>query len=357
MANEATQAHRRDAYRQEKILWLEIAARALTLNASIFIKERGFIMHRHSLPIAIFVIVCGLLGHAAAAWAANETWVSGTGTDTGNCNITAPCKTFAYAYGFTNGGGTLNVLFSGNFGPLTIAKSISIVAQGVEAVISTAAGGAAIKVVGSADKIVSLRGLTIDLLGTNNIGINFVSGGALHVHDSVIRKATDGIRFAPASGTSELYVADSMIANTSLNGIEVNPTGSGGAKVVLDRVRVENSADAGIRFSGLSTTGSITATVRDSVSAGNAGFSILAGEASSGTTTVMIDRSAAVNNGTGIFASGAGATIRIGDSTVSGNNVNGLQTFNSGVIDSYGTNKVNGNGNDGAPTGPPIAMK
>jgi hypothetical protein len=297
-------------------------------------------MRRHSLPICIFAIACGLAAHAAPAWAAGETWVSGSGTDTGNCNITAPCRTFAYAHGFTTGGGTLNVLSSGNFGPLTITKSISIVAQGVEAVISAAAGGAAIKVVGSADKIVSLRGLTIDLLGTNNIGISFVAGAALRVHNCEIRRSSEGIRFAPASGTSELYVADSVVADTSFMGIMVEPTGSASVKAVLDRVRAENVSFAGVGFSGTQSTGTVRGTLRESVLAGNGAYGIFAQD-DGGTTHVMIDRSALVNNDFAMSATG-GATINFGDSTVSGNNT---ITFVStaALINSFGTNKILGN--------------
>ena len=71
----------------------------------------------------------------------------------------------------------------------------------------------------------------------------------------------------------------------------------------------------------------------------------------------MIDRSAAVNNGIGLFATGVGATVRIGNSTVIGNTQRGLLVSNSGLIHSYGTNKLHGNGNDGDPTGEPIPMK
>jgi hypothetical protein len=312
-------------------------------------------MQHRSLPIGIVAI--SLLAGATTAQAGIESWVSGTGTDAGTCPITAPCKTFAFAHGQTTANGAINVLSSGNFGPLTITKPISIVAQGVEAVINTAAGGAGIIVQAGPAAIVSLRGLTIDMRGTNNMGISFAAGGALHVHDSVIRRVTDGIRFAPTSGNPELYVADTLIADAGASAnVYVQPMGSAGAKVVLDRVRVERGSNFGILFQGGFTSGSITGTVRDSVSAGTpAGISAL--ESGGGTITVMVDRSAAVNNvsGTGILASGAGATIRIGDSTVSGNNT-GLDASGGGVIESYGTNKVNGNNSDGAPTST-IAMK
>lgn len=311
-----------------------------------------------AFPIGMLAAVCGLLATAAPVWAAAaETWVSGTGSNEGTCPFTAPCRTFAFAHGVTNNGGSINVLSSGNFGPVKINRSISIVADGVAAVINTGLpGGAAIIVEAAADRIVSLRGLTIDLHGTANTGISFVSGAALHVQNCVIRRSINGIGFFPASGTSELTVADSAIADTSLYGILVRPTGNGGAKVVLDRVRVEN-AGAGIVFTGSSTSGSITATVRDSVAAGsNTGAGIFASEGGSGTTVVMIDRTASVNNFDGIAAVGAGAIIRIGDSTVSGN-ATGLNPVSGGTIESFGTNKVRGNTTDGAPTGLPIAMK
>ena len=309
-------------------------------------------MRQLSRPMGIVAIACGLLANAAPAQAAAQTWVSGTGSDAGNCPIAAPCRTFQFALSRTNAGGAINVLSAGNFGALTIAKSIGIVADGVEAAILGAGGtGAAIIIQAGAGDIVSLRGLTIDLRGTGNLGVSFLSGAALHVHNSVIRGTTDGIGFVPASGTSELYVADSVIANSSTRGIRVEPSGSGGAKVVLDRVRVENApfSSFGIIVSGFSTSGSVSATVRDSVAAGNAIIGIVASDGGSGTTEVMIDRSASLDNTTGIQASGAGARIHIGDSTVTRNGT-GLKPFNGGVINSYGSNKVDGNTSDGAAT-------
>ncbi len=311
-------------------------------------------MRQHSSFIGIFIVSCGLLINAGNAQAAPETWVSGTGIDAGNCPRTAPCRTFAFAHDQTNNNGAINVLTAGNFGPVTITKPISIVADGVEAVINTAADGAGITVQAGGAAVISLRGLTIDMRGTANHGIAFNSGGALHVQNCAIRKAENGIEFTPASGTPELYVADSVIANAVESGIRVLPSGNAGASVVLDRVRVENGASDGIILVGSFSNGSVSATVRDSVAAGNGGPGIFVSDVVPGTTTVMIDRSATVNNSTGIFAVGE-ATIRIGDSTVTGNGT-GLATAPNGSIVSYETNKVDGNGTDGAPTGT-TAMK
>src|SRR5215207_7957726 len=63
--------------------------RRSTLNASSP-TEGGFVMRHHWLPIGVFAITFGLLAARTPALAAAETWVSGTGTDTGTCPITAP---------------------------------------------------------------------------------------------------------------------------------------------------------------------------------------------------------------------------------------------------------------------------
>src|SRR5215204_1584948 len=149
------------------------------MTGSVPPRERGVAMQQHSSLIGIFVIGCGLLTNGNPAEAAIETWVSRTGTDSGTCQISAPCRTFAFAHGQTSTHGSINVLTAGNFGPLTITKTISIVAQGVEAVINTGANGAGIIVQTGANAIVSLRGLTIDMRGSANIGVSFVSGKAL----------------------------------------------------------------------------------------------------------------------------------------------------------------------------------
>jgi hypothetical protein len=269
----------------------------------------------------------------------------------GTVRETAPCRTFQFAHDQTNNNGSINVLTPGNFGPLTIIKPISIVADGVEALINAPAGGAGIIIQAGGGAIVSLRGLTIDMRGTINDGIIFFSGAALHVSRCTIRRATVGIQFSPSSETRELSIADSVIESTSNSGIHVQPSGSGGASVMLDRVRVENSFD-GIRFFGIATTGSITATVRDSVSTGHTGTGIFAADSGGGTTSVLVDRTTSSNNGTGIGVNLA--TIRIGDSTISGNTT-GLAAV-GGLIASYGTNKVDGNGADG-PAMTPIAPK
>jgi len=303
-------------------------------------------MRHHSLPIG--VLAMGLLATATSAQAANESWVSGNGTDAGTCPRTAPCRTFQFAHDQTNNNGSINVLTDGNFGPLSITKPISVVADGVEAVINTASNSSAIQVNASNNAIVSLRGLTIDLRGTSNTAISFTTGGTLYVRDTVIRKASGGIYVGPSSPV-EVYVSDTVISEISgTAGIFVQPQGGGSVKAVFDRVRVENGGHAGflIDVSGLLH---VIATIRDSVAAGNAESGIAVN--GNPNVRVLVDRSTSINNGT-IGVSGSGGALYIGDSVVSGN---GTGLSGSGII-SYETNQVDGNGTDGTPGGT-AAMK
>jgi len=117
---------------------------------------------------------------------------------------------------------------------------------------------------------------------------------------------------------------------------------------------VENGASLGIAFSPNNSGPSIVATVRDSVSSGNAGAGIIGQDPGSTSVNVMVSNTTSVMNGTGVSATGAGAIIRIGNSTVTGNTT-GLSA-SAGQIISYETNQVDGNGTDGSPTST-IAMK
>jgi hypothetical protein len=304
-------------------------------------------MH-NSLRLRILTIAFGLLAGAATAQARVDTWVSPDGSDAGTCPMTAPCRTFAYAHGQTNNHGSINVLSSGSFGALTVTKPISIVAQGVEAMIVTGAE-AGIIVQAGPTAVVSLRGLTIDMRGADNHGISFVSGSALYVQNCVIHRASNGIEFAPASGITRLHVSDSVISNSGDTGINIQPTGSADVRIMIDRVRMENAQFHGIAVAGDNTTGSLTAMIRESVASGGLGTGMSASDAGGGTTKVMIDRSAILNNFHGVAVAGANATIWIGDSTISGNVGIGFVS-SGGVSASYGTNLVNGNGTDGAAT-------
>ena len=95
----------------------------------------------------------------------------------------------------------------------------------------------------------------------------------------------------------------------------------------------------------------------DSVAANNAqtGFRVVT---TSGRmqTTLMLIRSVAANNGTGISVDGATANLRVGESTITGNTTSWSFT-NGGALRSYGDNNIDGNGDGGPPIPTVIGKK
>ena len=313
-----------------------------------------------SSVLVAFVMAC--LATPASAQA-TRTWVSGVGDDANPCSRTAPCKTFAGAISKTAAGGEINCIDPGGFGGVTITKAMTIACEDVEAgVLNASVNGVIINA--AATDIIVLRGLDIDsaTAGPGVNGIRFLAGAALHVEDCVIRDNTvaapngNGILFAP-SGASELYVSNSFITGNN-DGIHIQPTGGGVAKVIVENSTIDNNNLAGMKADGTSNTGGSNTTIVNSSVSGNtnAGISIF-NPVGGPVISMMVDGVAVANNGVvgGLRVDGANATIRIGRSTISGNGT-GTVIANGGVISSYGTNQLNGNTADG-PNPPTIPQK
>jgi hypothetical protein len=293
-----------------------------------------------------------LLAASPSAFAqATRTWVSGVGDDANPCSRTAPCKTFAGAISKTAALGEINVLDPGGFGGVTITKSISIIADDVEAGVLVS-GTNGIIVNAGANDVVVLRGLDIEGLGTGLSGIRFLAGSALFVEDCTINNfsgagAGFGIDFSPA-GTSQLHVTDTIIRNHRLSGgggIIVRPGVAGNANVFLDNVRLHRN-NFGIRVQDRSTV-----TIRGGSIEGNSTNGLFAVGATA--VTNLDGVTVAFNTNAGILVSGVGATVRMTKTTVTGNGT-GLAPGTGAIISFTGTNSVGGNTVDGAPTGPNI---
>ena len=212
---------------------------------------------------------------------------------------------------------------------------------------------------------VVLRGLDINGAPPTSPGLNgirFLAGGALHIEECFIHGAIgaapngNGILFAP-SGTAELYVHNSIIIRNN-DGVRVQPTGAGVAKVIIDGSTIENNNLAGVKADGTGNSGGSNTTIVNSSVSGNtnAGISIL-NPVGGPVIKIMVDGTAVANNGAagGLRADGANATIHVGRSSIAGNGT-GTAIVNSGTIFSYGTNQINGNTADG-PNPPTIAQK
>ncbi len=124
----------------------------------------------------------------------SATWVSATGTNTGDCTVTAPCATIAYALTQTPAGGAVHIANSGSYAPFTLNKAVSVLAPAdVEAVITVPAKGTGI-VVNAGTGTLVLRGLHIAGNVLNgNFGITVNSVGSLTIDHVAVTNTQFGI--------------------------------------------------------------------------------------------------------------------------------------------------------------------
>jgi hypothetical protein len=273
--------------------------------------------------IALLAFAIGLLlpalASAPAHAQATRTWVSGVGDDANPCSRTAPCKTFAGAISKTAAGGEINCIDPGGFGAVTITKAMTISCEAGTAGVLVS-GTNAIIINAAATDFVYLKGLDFEGLGTGLVGVKFLSGAGLVVDSCVIRGFQGanglGIGFTP-SVPATLEVVNTVVekngTSASGGGIQIAPTGAGTAKATLSRVTVAKNG-VGIAALGVGPVSNLQ----------------------------VFDSTITSSLQTGIVASGAGATVRIGRSVISNNG----GAAASGNVLSYLDNQVNGNGTD-----------
>jgi hypothetical protein len=305
------------------------------------------------MRLAVVIVAIAPVLMAAQAMAQSPTWVSGVGSDANPCSRTAPCQTFAGAIAKTATSGVVNCLDAGNFGNPTITKSITLdctgVARGVYATGTTSG-----ITINASNIVVVLKGLTISGPGTSftsSIGINFVNGRVLHIIDSHVDGFATGINFAPPTGSNARLTAANSSFNDNLSvGIDIVPSGTGIANVVLNNVQADTNfvgvrvlAPAGAR-TRLAIWGSSLST--------NAAFG-LSVDGSGAPATISIQDSVFASNGTtGIFASGANATVALCCSLVT-LNTTGLSFAAGAQLLTFGNSSNNlNNSSNGAPSGP-----
>jgi hypothetical protein len=310
-----------------------------------------------AVPLPLLVLLAVAPAHALN----DRSWVASTGNDMNECTRTKPCATLQRAVNNTALGGIVGCVNNSNYNSgvspqLLITKSITIDCTGTVDHLRTENGGIAVRIDAPA-ATVKLRGLMLDGAGSGAIGIDFVNGSALHVHDCRIANFRDGlggIRFAPPAGVAaRLHVGDTVInengASTTGAGILIQPSGSGSAQVAVSRVRIENNT-YGIVATASSASGGITLHARDTVVTNNT-FNGVSANGSGPRTWVMLDRSASTLSGiAGISAEGASAKVVLSQSTAM-SNATGLRVGGGGLIESYENNQITGNSVDGAPTG------
>lgn len=270
----------------------------------------------------LLAMVVALPTLAPCGHAAQRTFVSSTGSNANPCSIAAPCRGFAAALTHTDPDGEIIVLDSAGYGPVTIDRSVSIIApSGVYAGVSVFAGDGIVIAGGGIDVV--LRGLTINGQGGNR-GILYTLGSRLRISNCVVsRMSGSGVSIAFGG---EVTIEDSEIRDNGVYGIGItlNPN------VVVTRTRVERNSSAAIAFEPSATAANLTLT--DSHIVGNPNNGILVNPAGV-PATFTIAHSTLARQSVGITVLSTSASEKIV----------GLIVGNSIVHNGFGVS-VNGNG-------------
>ena len=309
---------------------------------------------RTQLPAALLATaLASALFAAPAQAAAPRTFVSAAGSDANNCtNVATPCRHLAAAYAATAANGEIYVLDPANYGAVTITGPVSIEGHGW-ASIAPVSGSAAITINANPGDKINIIGVVLDGTAlTNTNGIVFNSGGTLNVRDSVIRNfSSRGIYFTP-SGSSQIFVSNTLIADNGDQGIYIFSSGAQTVSGTLERVSLQFNANDGLR---VTYAANANITVSDSVSTNN-GFGITA-FATSSTTNIFVRNSVIANSSnTGLVANGVGAVIWVTRSTVTGNALD-WSTANGGAVTSYSDNNFDANTSSNPTTLSPATYK
>jgi hypothetical protein len=304
-------------------------------------------------------MACLALSALTAQAQNTRSWVSAaTGNNASLCTRAAPCQTFAGALAKTNAGGTINCVDAGEFGSLSIAKSITIDCTGTFAAVQATSGVAIALSSTSATDVVRLRGLSIEGMNAGAIGIAAGQIGALRIEQCKIFGFTSaGIQFSVSGSVgAELYVSDSVISENAVVdpagfasgiGIEVQDTST--ARVSLSNVKLDNNFFGLAVRTGTGSTGRISLSMRDSTTTGNSQVGIQIGSQDA-FVVAALDNVTTTANSTGLSVISPATRVLITRLTAIAN-FNGLQTIGGGVVVSYGDNHINNNINaNGMPT-------
>ena len=285
-----------------------------------------------------------------------RTWVSGTGDNTSQCTVGAPCLTFAAAMALTLPGGEIDALDQGDFGPVTITKSLSIVGgRNVVAAVSLASGGTSgVTIAAGVNDVVELRGLIFDgFAGTGASGVVFTSGAKLNIEDCTFLGFPVGaITFSPgarSAATAKMFVSGSNIFASGI-GVVISPNAGIAADAWLIDTNVDGNSGDGLVADGTGGGGPISVVMTNASIGSNAGNGVNA-MSGAGSVAIEISRSTIEANGlAGIRSSGASANVTADRSQISDNGV-GLQSAGGGSLLSYSNNQVMDNGTSGSFTG------
>jgi hypothetical protein len=253
----------------------------------------------------------------------SHTWVSGSGSDAFACTFALPCLTFQAALANTNAGGIITAEDAGDFGPVTIAQSVTI--DGNKRGSITFSAGYGIHITATAN--VTLRNLSINGLGSGLDGINVENGGIVIVDNcKIMNTSVEGVQFNGAGNlTVENSYMGSFTGTTGNYGIEI---ASGTAKNIVVKntvIDVSPTSNGNVGFQIDPSTGPVKASLQN-VTIMGAGD----GAVNTATGVTEITNSVLTQSYFGVYAYG-GSTISVASSLITSNTIGVCSNNNSKI--------------------------
>jgi hypothetical protein len=296
------------------------------------------------LSATALVAFCAALAAPAHA-AISRTYVASYGSDANvgfSCNFANPCRTFQAAFSQVTDGGEILAVDGSGYGPITINRSVSVIANpGVFAGVG-AFTGAAITVAAPGINV-TLRGLTINGQG-GSYGVSMTNGTRLSIENCVIANFAVGSGAALSVTTpATVRIVDSIIRDNYYGVFIQN-----GATADISASKFLGNSYA--IYSSGTAAGTTTAAISDTVISGSSVAGIMAhANNAAAITRIGVIRAVVTNGADGVVASSAAGTasVILSESMVTGNSLNGLSQSGAGAtFTSLVNNTVAANGSN-----------
>jgi hypothetical protein len=287
----------------------------------------------------------------APLFAAQVTWLSGTGIDGPGCTATNPCATFAGALNPLNIGGQINCLNSpgpGEIGLSALTISMTIDCAGLFEVSTSAA----FQLTGT-NQTVRVRNLTISgsLGGISAIKVN--GSGTLIIENCVFQNMAGIALDIEPNGPLNIVIKNSRMSNNA-GGVLIKPAAGGSVTATFDGVTIVNNT-GGLKTD--STNGAVKVDVANSTISNHTanGINIIGGAGASTMNILNLSHDVIASNGqAGIVANGTFAAALVDTTLLDNNGTGATSAVNSGRVITYGTNRVLGIAGSGFTSSVPL---
>lgn len=324
-------------------------------------------MNRISAIAALGAVLGGLLAAPAHA-SISRTYVASFGSDANSandCNFSTPCRTFQTALTSTLAGGEILAIDGSGYGPVTIDRSVSIIANpGAFAGIGVFSGGTGITIATAGVNVV-LRGLMLNgQNGSGAYGVHMTNGTRLVIENCVftgfssygvlvtgpvIVRVTDSTIRDNGNGIWLQDGPTATITRAIISGNGYGITGYGTAASTMTNINVADSTADGNSYAIIANSQNASAalklSVRDSRMVGNTYTGVGVGSGAGAPVMLTAVNNMILNGTWGLGVSGAGAKAWASGNTVS-DNTNGLYNYGAGVFESAGNNAIRNNTNN-----------